>query len=192
MTDVDDDETPQILVGIAFPDIYRAQEFMTAALGLAARGDLVLVDRVLISKDEDGNTKVVETTDPQGGRSAVSGAVWAGLIGLLVGGPVGWAAGLAAGAGAGALAAKVIDLGISDEWVAWFKETVVPGSAIVALLVTDLREAALVEEAGRFTGSDLVYANLDDGTIDQLAEALGDTDGPTARVADSEDASDGA
>lgn len=187
MADEETDATPQTLVGIAFPDIYRAQEFMTAALGLAARGDLVLVDRVLITKNEDGTTRVVETTDPQGGRTALSGAVWAGLIGLLVGGPIGWVTGIAAGAGAGALVAKVVDLGISDEWVAWFKETVLPGSAIVALLATDLDEEALVGEARRFTGSDLVYANLDDGTVDRLADALGDADGPTARAADAED-----
>lgn len=180
----DDDVKQQRLVGISFPDRFRAQEFMTAALGMASRGDLVLEDRVLITKDEEGKTRVVETTDPQEGRSAISGALWAGLLGLLIGGPVGWAAGMAAGAGAGALAAKAIDLGISDEWVAWFREAVVPGSSIVALLVTDLREEALVEEARRFAGSDLVYANLDDGVLDRLAEALGDVDGPAARSSD--------
>lgn len=177
-----DDEKQQVLVGIAFDDIYRAQEFMTAALGMASRGELTLVDRVLIVKDESGNTRVVETTDPQPGRSAFSGAMWAGLVGLLVGGPVGWAAGAAAGAGAGALAARAIDLGISDEWVAWFRETVEPNSAIVAMLVTDLREDALVHEVSRFAGSDLVYANLDDDMIDRLADALGDEDGPVART----------
>jgi uncharacterized membrane protein len=171
----------QTLVGISFDDLYRAQEFMTAAVGMAARGDLVLDDRVLIVKDEKGDTKVVETTDLQSGRSAVSGAMWAGLVGLIIGGPVGWAAGIAAGAGAGAIAAKVIDLGISDDWVEWFRQAVVPGSAIVALLVTDLDDDALVQEARRFTGSRLVYANLEEGMIDRLAEALGDLDGPDAR-----------
>ena len=171
----------QVLVGIAFTDLFRAQEFMTATLGLESRGHLKVVDRVMIVKDDTGETKVLETIDPQAGRSAVSGAMWAGLVGLLVGGPIGWAAGMAAGAGAGAIAARVIDLGISDDWVAWFRETVEPGSAIVALLATGLNEAALVEEAGRFTGSDLVYANLDDGALDRLAEALGDDDGPLVR-----------
>jgi len=186
MSEATEESKQQTLVGISFADIYRAQEFMTAAVGMASRGDLVLDDRVLIVKDEKGDTKVVETTDLQGGRSAVSGAVWAGLVGLILGGPVGWAAGIAAGAGAGAIAAKVIDLGISDEWVEWFRQAVVPGSATVALLVTDLRADALVEEAGRFTGSHLVYANLEDGLVDRLAAALGDADGPDARVDPSE------
>ena len=182
MTDDEGESKQQTLVGISFDDIYRAQEFMTAAAGMAARGDLVLDDRVLIVKDEKGETKVVETTDLQGSRSAVSGAVWAGLVGLILGGPVGWAAGIAAGAGAGAIAAKVIDLGISDEWVEWFRQAVVPGSATVAMLVTDLNPDALLAEARRFTGSHLVYANLEDGMVDRLAAALGDDDGPDART----------
>ena len=173
---------PQTLVGISFEDVYRAREFMTAAARLESKKQLVLVDLVLIVKDEKGHTNVVETKDLQAGKSAFSGAVWAGLIGLILGGPVGWVAGIAAGAGAGAVAAKVIDLGVSDEWVAWFREAVVPGSATVALLVSDLDEQALLQEAQRFAGSHLVYANLEDGFVDRLAEALGDPTGPDVRT----------
>jgi len=172
----------QTLVGISFEDAFRAREFMSAASRLASNGQLVLIDAVLILKDETGRTKVTETKDPQAGNSALSGAMWAGLVGLLIGGPVGWVAGMAAGAGAGVVAAKVIDLGISDDWVAWFRDAVKPGSATVALLVSDLREDALVVEARRFTGSHLVYANLDDSMVDRLADALGDTIGPDARA----------
>lgn len=188
---IDGATTQQTLVGISFEDVFRAREFMTAAARMASREEFVLDDLVLIVKDDKGETRVVETKDLQGGRTAFSGAMWAGLAGLILGGPVGWAAGLAAGAGAGALAAKVIDIGISDEWVAWFREAVVPDSATVALLVRDLKEDALLAEARRFTGSSLVYANLDDGLVDRLAEALGDADGPDARVEGSADAASG-
>jgi len=112
--------------------------------------------------------------DPTSGRSALSGALWAGLFGLILGGPVRWVAGLAVGAGAGAVNAKMVDLGISDEWVAWFRDAVRPGTATAALLVEDLDRDALVAEAARFTGAELVYANLDDVTIDRVKEALGD------------------
>lgn len=173
---------PQTLVGISFEDVFRAREFMSAAGRLASKDQLALLDAVLIVKDDDGRTTVTETMDPQAGRSALSGAMWAGLFGLVLGGPVGWVAGVAAGAGAGVVAAKVIDLGISDDWVAWFRDAVKPGSATVALLVSDLHEDALVAEARRFAGSHLVYANLDDGAVDRLAEALGDSTGPDARV----------
>lgn len=168
-----DDEGPQTLVGISFPDIFRAQEFLTAASGLAAKGHLVLKDAVIVVKDDEGGTKVTETVDPTPGRSALSGAMWAGLFGLFLGGPVGWLGGLAVGAGAGAVTAKVIDLGISDEWVHWFRLAVQPGTATVALLVEQLDRNALVTEAARFTGAELVYANLDEHTLDRIRDALG-------------------
>ena len=167
-----DEGIPQTLVGISFPDIFRAQEFMTAATGLAARGSLKLKDAVLVVKDADGKTHVKETIDPEPGRSALSGALWAGLFGLVLGGPVGWAAGLAVGAGAGVVTAKVVDLGISDEWVGWFRAAVQPDTATVALLAEDLDRNALVAEASRFTGAELVYANLDEHTLDRIKAAL--------------------
>jgi uncharacterized membrane protein len=168
----DDEGVPQTLVGISFPDIFRAQEFLTAATGLAAKGRLKLKDAVLVVKEEDGKTHVKETIDPEPGRTALSGALWAGLFGLVLGGPVGWAAGLAVGGVGGAVTAKVVDLGISDEWVGWFQQAVQPGTSTVALLIEDLDRNALVEEAGRFTGAELVYANLEDDTLDRIKDAL--------------------
>jgi len=171
-SDTDATKIPQTLVGISFDDRFRAQEFLTAATGLAARGDLALRDAVLVMKDDEGKTLVHETTDLQPARTALSGAMWAGLFGLILGGPVGWVAGMAVGAGTGAAAAKVVDLGISDEWVEWFRETVAPGTVTVALLVEELNKDALVKEAARFTGAELVYANLDDETIKRVEAAL--------------------
>ncbi len=167
-----DEGIPQTLVGISFPDIFRAQEFMTAATGLAAHGSLKLKDAVLVVKDADGKTHVKETIDPEPGRSALSGALWAGLFGLVLGGPVGWAAGLAVGAGAGVVTANVVDIGITDEWVGWFRAAVQPDTATVALLAEDLDRNALVAEASRFTGAELVYANLDEHTLDRIKDAL--------------------
>jgi len=167
-----DEGVPQTLVGISFPDIYRAQEFLTAATGLAAKDRLRLKDAVLVVKDDDGKTHVKETIDPEPGRTALSGAMWAGLFGLIIGGPVGWAAGLAVGGVGGAVTAKVVDLGISDEWVGWFRQAVEPGTATVALLIEDLDRDALVAEAARFTGAELVYANLEDDTLDRIKDAL--------------------
>jgi uncharacterized membrane protein len=174
MTRKHDDDTIETLVGISFSDLFRAQEFLTAASRLNANKQLVLKDAVIVVKNESGNTVVRETIDPQPARSAVSGAVWTGLLGLLLGGPVGWLAGTAVGAGAGAVTAKVMDYGIPDEWVTWFREAVLPGTATVALLVTELDRNALIAEVERFQGAHLVYANLDDYTLDRIRTALGD------------------
>ncbi len=165
-------DTPQTLVGISFENAFRAQEFLVATSGLAAAGKLKLKDAVTIVKDDSGKTVVHESIDPTPGRAALSGAVWAGLFGLILGGPVGWIAGLAVGAGAGAVTAKVMDLGVPDEWVTWFRDAVQAGTATVALLVEDLDRNALLAEASRFTGAELIYANLDDATIERVKDAF--------------------
>jgi uncharacterized membrane protein len=169
------EHAPETIVGISFEDPFRAQEFLTAATRLASHGDFRIIDAVIVIKGADGKTHVRETTDPQPARSAMSGALWTGLFGLLLGGPVGWLAGAAVGAGAGAVTAKVVDIGVSDEWVAWFRDAVQPDTATIVLLVTKLDRDALVTEAARFTGAELVYANLDDSTIERIKHALGDT-----------------
>lgn len=175
-----DDDRPQLLVGVSFADAFRAQEFLTAATRLAANGKLRLEDAVVVMKDAEGRTVVKETKDPQPARTALSGAVWAGLFGLMLGGPVGWLVGGAIGAGAGAVTARVVDLGIPDEWVTWFRDAVQPGTVTVALLVTDLNRDALVEEAGRFAGATLVYANLEPNAVDRIKAALGDVESAPA------------
>ena len=181
-----DEDRPQTLVGVSFDDAFRAQEFLTAATRLAASGALHLVDAVIVSKSEAGHTVVRETTDPQPARTAFSGAMWAGLFGLILGGPVGWLAGTAIGAGAGAVTAKVVDLGIPDEWVAWFRDAVQPGTVTVALLVTDLDRDALVNEAARFVGARLVYANLEPHAVERIRAAFGEA--PTAAIGPTGDA----
>jgi uncharacterized membrane protein len=168
-------DSPQTLVGIAFPDVFRAQEFFTATGRLAVNGQLKLKDAVFVTKDEQGHTVVKETADLQTLPTAASGAFWAGLFGLVLGGPVGWLAGAAIGAGAGAITAKAVDLGITDEWVDWFREAVEPGNTILALLCEDIDRQALTDELARFPNAHLVYANVDDSWLERMHEALGES-----------------
>lgn len=170
---------PDTIIGISFDDVYRAQEFLTAVTRLNARGDLRLLDAVIVNKQADGRTRVRETVDLQPGRAALSGAVWTGLLGLIIGGPVGWIAGMSVGAGAGALAAKVVDTGIPDDWVDWFRQAVAPDTYTVVVLASDVLIEPLVGESHRFEGGHLVYANLDRAVLERVETALGDstTDG---------------
>jgi uncharacterized membrane protein len=85
---------------------------------------------------------------------------------------VGGAGGI--GAGSGALAAKVVDLGIPDEWVAWLKEATEPGRTVLAILVTDFDRDALVEELERFQGARLLYGNLPIDVMTRIHGALQD------------------
>lgn len=167
------DKPDQYLVGVSLPDALRAQEFLTAASGLAAKGSLKLRDAVIVNKDADGTTAVRETIDPQPGRSALSGAVWSGLLGLMFGGPVGWLVGGAVGAGLGAGAAKIIDLGVPDEWVQWFRESVQPSTTTVVLLLENLDVGALATELERFPFARLVHTTLPEYSLRRLEAALG-------------------
>ncbi|NND74561.1 MAG: DUF1269 domain-containing protein [Ilumatobacter sp.] len=160
------------IVAVSLDSVIRAQEFLLAMSRLKQNGSLALTDAVIVTKDEAGDTRVVETMDPTPARSAFSGAVWTGLLGLLLGGPVGWLAGVGVGAGGGAIAAKVIDLGIPDEWVAWFKQAVRPGTSTVVVLLDDVDLRALNDEAARFRGAELLHTTLPPAAWDDLTQAL--------------------
>jgi uncharacterized membrane protein len=171
------------IVGISFPDAFRAQEFLIAAYRMASNKTIELRDAVQIVKDAAGKTVVRETIDPQPLPSAMNGAMWAGLFGLILGGPVGWIAGAAIGAGTGVVRAKVIDLGVPDEWVAWFREAVQPDTVTVVLLLGNFDRDGTFHELERFAGGHLVYANVGTDAISRIREAL-DDDTPVASVAD--------
>ena len=128
----------------------------------------------MIVKDANGKTTVRETTDPQPGTSALSGGMWAGLVGLIIGGPVGWIAGTAIGAGAGAVSAKVIDIGVPDAWVDWFREAVQPATVTVVLLLERIDTPAVLDELERFAGARLVYANVPPDVVQRIRDALHD------------------
>ena len=165
-------EGPDTIIGISFDDAFRAQEFLTAMSRLNSTGGLRLVDAVVVAKDEDGRTRVRETIDLQPGRSALSGAIWTGLLGLIIGGPVGWLAGLGVGAGAGAITAKVVDVGVPDEWVDWFRQAVEPDTFTIVVLAGEVEVEQLVTETTRFGGGRLVYANMPPDTIRRIEHAL--------------------
>ncbi len=167
-----DNDQNEALFGISFDGPLRAQEFLIALTRMAKDGKLVLRDAVVVVKDDDGKVHVRETVDPQPGSTALSGAVWTGLLGLFLGGPVGWLAGIGLGAGAGALIAKVVDVGIPDEWVDWFKNAVRPDTATIVALAADIDLPALYLEAARFSGAELVHTTLVPGASARLAAAL--------------------
>ncbi len=166
-------EPPDTLFGLSFDSESRAQQFMLAINELAHDHKLHLIDTVLVVKDADGHVRVRETIDPQPGRSAFSGAMWTGLLGLIFGGPVGWIAGLGLGAGVGAISAKVIDLGIPDAWVDWFKETVRSNTATVVVFAGEIDQRALSAEVDRFPGAVLVHTTVQAEAFSRLRSALG-------------------
>ena len=166
----------RVIIGVSFDSAIKAQEYLLAMSRLRQEGVLQLKDAVTVTKQDGGKVAVTETIDPTPGRAAISGGMWLGLLGLFVGGPVGWIAGIGIGAGAGAVAAKVVDLGIPDEWVDWFKDAVEPGTSTVVVLADHVQVHALAEEARRFRGAELLYSSMSPSAMDQLDAAFDGTD----------------
>jgi uncharacterized membrane protein len=162
----------QVLFGISFDGLLRAQEFLMAMTRISAAGHLGMKDAVLVVKDDDGKVHVRETTDPQPARAAASGAMLAGFLGLLIAGPVGWLAGLGIGAGAGAVTAHFVDLGIPDAWVDWFRDAVQEGTATVVVLADQVDMRVLEPEVHRFAGAKLVHTTLPVDALTRLQAAL--------------------
>jgi uncharacterized membrane protein len=175
MSDVSDPGRTQRLAAVSFDDDLRAVEFMTAITRLARDGKLSLHDAVFVVKDKDGKTHIRETKDLQPGRTALTAGLWSGLLGLLLGGPVGMLIAGGVGAGAGAVTAKVVDVGVSDEFVAQLREMVRPGTTTVAVLADEVDAAAVLAELHRFEGARYVTGNLPLAGIEAVREALGDT-----------------
>jgi uncharacterized membrane protein len=174
MTQPSDPGSAQRLAAISFDDELKAVEFMTAITRLARDGKLALHDAVFVVKDRDGKTHIRETKDLQPGTTALSAGLWTGLFGLLLGGPVGMLIAGGVGAGAGAVTAKLVDVGVTDEFVAQLREMVQPGTTTVAVLADDVDVEAVLAELQRFAGARYVAGNLPLAGIQAVRRALGD------------------
>ncbi|MET0326961.1 MAG: DUF1269 domain-containing protein [Ilumatobacteraceae bacterium] len=181
MTDVSDPAAAPRLAAISFDDDLRAVEFMTAVTRLAKDKRLNLHDAVFVVKRPDGKTYVRETKDLQPGPTAIGAGLWSGLFGLLLGGPVGMLVAGGIGAGAGAVAAKLVDVGVTDEFVAQLREMVREGTTTVAILADHVETDAVLAELHRFEGARYVAGNLPLAAIQAVRDALGDPAATTGR-----------
>lgn len=169
MTDTKTDPTSLVVLG--FDDQLAAQEMLTALTRMSAEGTLLLQDAVFVSKTEKGKVRVVPTTDPSPGQAALSGAFWGLLFGVLLFIPV---IGMAIGAGTAALMAKLIDTGISDDFVKQLRESVKPGKVYLAALVSHVNPEKALEEMRRYAGmAEVITTNLPPDSVAKLEEALG-------------------
>jgi uncharacterized membrane protein len=164
-------ENSKLLV-ISFDDALRAQEFLIAAARLQRDHELQLHDAVIIRREEDGTSRVTETTDVSPGQAGVGAGVWGLLLGTLFGGPIGGLVVGAATAGGGALYAKLRDTGVKDATIAELREAVPPGRTALALLVSHVSVADLQRELARFPHAELVETDMPPAAVQAVQEAL--------------------
>ncbi len=118
--------------------LLKAADMAKAALAaikqLPKKKGVRLFNVAVLSKDKDGKISVTETEDVNPRQGAVFGAITGGVIGLL-GGPIGAIVGATAGAATARAAAKRIDMGFTDEYLAQFQESLQPGDSLLLILV---------------------------------------------------------
>jgi uncharacterized membrane protein len=162
------------IIGVSFDKTTRAEEVLLALMHLHQEGEIVLSDAVVVVKDAGGKVHIHQTIDPTLGRGALTGSIWGMLVGMLFGGPV-FLAAAAVGAGGGALLAKLIDLGLDDNWVKDVGSWLDPGtSALLILVAADVRPAVL-RELGRYEG-DVLYCTFPGAVREELERALAEKD----------------
>lgn len=170
----DSDAPPgQEILAIVLDKPSRASELLLVLANLDREGKVKLHDAVIVAKDDEGRTRIVETVDVTPVRGALSGTWWGMLGGLLVGGPVFLGAAIG-GAAAGALYGKLVDRGLEDEWVKDMAAWIDPGTSALLLLVDAGLDPAVVDELRRFEGIGRVAGTtLPDGIKADIEAALG-------------------
>ena len=164
-------ENSKLLV-ISFDDPLRAQEFLLAAARLQRDHELQLHDAVIVRRDDDGTSRVTETTDITPSQAGVGAGVWGLLLGTLFGGPIGGLVVGAATASGGAIYAKLRDTGVKDATIEALRKAVPPGRTAVALLVSHVSVADLQRELTRFPHAELVETDLPDAAVAAVQNAL--------------------
>ena len=163
----------QEILAVVLDKPNRATELLVTLTNLANEGKVRLHDAVIVAKDDEGRTQVVETVDVTPAKGALSGTWWGMLGGLLVGGPVFLAAAIG-GAAAGALYGKIVDHGLADSWVKEMAAWIDPGTSALLLLIDAGFDPALIEELKRYEGIGRVATTtLPDGVKSEVEAALG-------------------
>jgi uncharacterized membrane protein len=169
-------EAESELVARVYDDLGGAEQALEFVRDLQRRKTLKILNSALLVKDEDGEVTLEEKGDLDAKQGRLFGAITGGLVGL-VGGPVGVVVGALAGAGVGGLAAKWIDMGFSDTFLAGLQERLQPGSSALILLV-EHEWANSLSDALADTGGTFFRQSLTDELVKQLEQEAAGDDSP--------------
>jgi uncharacterized membrane protein len=156
------------LIAIAYPDEATAMRAQRNLWEGIEKDVLEVEDALVMIRAEDGSVDIRQGSSGVG-AAAAGGAMWGGLIGLVLLVPL---LGMAAGAAAGAGAWKhmIGDAGIDESFVTDLRESLTPGSSALVLLVrkwTPEKVLPRIQQHGR-----VVQTTLGEKLEKQLQAAL--------------------
>lgn len=163
------------LIVVGFDDIFEADRVLTTLLRLEKEYLIDLEDAVVAVRRRDGTLHLKQTISPPAIGAAAGlaqGAIWGGIIGLLLLAPVaGIALGGLAGAGIGALAGTTIDSGIDDDVVAEMAAQLKPDTSALFLLVQKAQPEKVLAELSQF-GGHVIRTSLSPAQEARLRQAI--------------------
>jgi uncharacterized membrane protein len=155
------------LIAIAYPNENQAEQVL-GTLRQEQRDYLVdLEDAVYVTKDQNGHIKVHKTQSLTG-VSAVWGAFWGLLIGILFLVPL---FGVIVGAGLGALFGHFTNLGIDNTFAKQVAASLQPGGSVLLVLVRKMTTDRVIPEIAKYGGT-VMQTSLPADVEKQLEEAL--------------------
>lgn len=160
------------IIGMAFDKPTRADEVLLNLVHLAKEGEIGLTDAVVLRKGDDEKVHVRQTVDVTPRQGALSGSLWGLLVGTIFGGPVVGIAAAGLGAAGGGLMAKLVDVGLDDDWLRQVGDWLDPGTSALLLLVSDQVRPVVLRELSRFEGQ-VLYCTFPDAVRHELERALG-------------------
>jgi uncharacterized membrane protein len=157
------------LVAVVFDDQTTAFEMRTSLLKMQKEHLIELEDSVVVTKTENGKTKLDQATSLTS-AGAIGGGFWGMLIGLIFLNPL---LGAAIGATAGAVTGKFTDIGLSNQMMKDMATSFKPGSSALFVLVRRATVDKVLSGLKEFAGKGKVYqTSLNKDTEQTLRDAL--------------------
>ena len=144
---------------VTFNDMEKANKAYDSLKQWQKENLIDIGDAVVLVKDEEGKIKVHETHEFTSKKGAVWGGAAGAVIGLMVGGPIG---GLILGAAAGGLAAKAIDVGVSNEEIEAVEEAMNDASSAIALQIISVHDKSMLKAMVRELEGTVFELSIDD------------------------------
>ncbi len=144
---------------VTFNDMEKADKAYDSLKQWQKENLIDIGDAVVLVKDEKGKIKVHETHEFTSKKGAVWGGAAGAVIGLMVGGPIG---GLVLGAAAGGLAAKGIDVGVSNEEIEAVEEAMNNASSAIALQIISVHDKSMLKAMVRELEGTVFELSIDD------------------------------
>ena len=149
------------LVTLVFATPDGAKHALAGAKERVSAGQLPKMDAATLTKSARGKVSSHQEHDMSGGRGAVLGAIAGGAVSLLAG-PIGPVAGAVAGGAVGGLAARAVDTGVPNRYVADLGRALQPGTSALVVLIQPSAADDLVRSLEPFGGTLLRQLLTDD------------------------------